>query len=318
MAKFKIGDKVRVLDAEAIKQAVEKGFETGGIYLVSSIDSYGDPRLGVGDDELTLFESELRYIEKVADKPTKNQRISTLEAQVSELVAEVEALKQARKDVTPVINLPVQSDVDVVKIADQLAEMIVGETIKPAPTPNELRKAVIAEARAFVAELTAYINPEAGGYKQEHPKYGMIDRSVYTWIARSFFEVKPDKREVTVVLKPKKLDDVITKAIAKCAPGDVFNADIGKAIALGRALGLDVSKFEQAVQPTEPTVGMKIEVVFVGGRVMGVDVPDKVEKDGDRFLLSRKGEGLTGGGSYTTYRPEDGARIIDDTEAQYE
>lgn len=48
---------------------------------------------------------------------------------------------------------------------------------------------------------------------------------------------------------------------SKCHPNDCFNEYIGKAIALGRALGLDVSEFEQAVQPDEVVVGMEVEVL---------------------------------------------------------
>lgn len=44
-------------------------------------------------------------------------------------------------------------------------------------------------------------------------------------------------------------------AHARCHPNDVFNEDIGKAIAVGRLRKLNVSEFENAVQPTDVVVG---------------------------------------------------------------
>ena len=300
MTKFKVGDKVRVLNAEAIKGADNHGLKTGGIYPVTSIDTHGDPRV----NELTLFRSELRYIEKVADKTTKNQRISALEQTVAELKAEVEALKQAQGKTTVVSNLTVSSDADVGKIGEQLAELIAGEKVtprkKPALTPNELRKAIIAEARAFVAE---------------HSPFVKIDRTPLTrrvGDVRVIFEVNEKKRTVVALAKLAHVSDKYGsyKGVAKCAPTDVFNADIGKAFALGRALGLDVSKFEQAVQPTEVVAGMSVTNVpnddyeVFGSYVVGY-VDDGNAYDDD----TSDGEG---------WIPVELLRILDDTEAQYE
>src|SRR5690606_20841595 len=83
-----------------------------------------------------------------------------------------------------------------------------------------------------------------------------------SWICDVRFEVNENKRSVTALLywKPNhyKKGELKAKGIAKCDPSDVFNEHIGKAIALGRALGLDVSEFEQAVQPNEVVVGMHV------------------------------------------------------------
>ncbi|MCA0117385.1 hypothetical protein LCD32_00040, partial [Bacillus sp. RSS_NA_20] len=46
------------------------------------------------------------------------------------------------------------------------------------------------------------------------------------------------------------------RGISKCAPNDCFNAHIGKAIALRRALGLEVpSEYLNVPQPTDVRVG---------------------------------------------------------------
>jgi len=247
MANFKVGDKVRILDASNIKNAVRDGFKTGEIYRVKEVYKDGRPVVEHETDFLAFHDYELQYIEKVSDKPTKNQRISaleqaqaSLESQVSALKAEVEALKSQ-------INAPTQSE----QIAKALSAALtkVNES-KPKLTPNQLasanslRKAIIAEAKAFVAKYTT-------------PNSRYDDTSVVVRNTRCTYDfyVNEKKRVVTVLFRSVTRRSVIVKAIAKCAPDDVFNVDIGKAIALGRALGLDVSKFEQAVNPTEPVVG---------------------------------------------------------------
>ncbi|WP_024427693.1 hypothetical protein [Bacillus safensis] len=55
--------------------------------------------------------------------------------------------------------------------------------------------------------------------------------------------------------------------IAKCAPDDCFNVHIGKAIALRRALGLEVpSEYLNVPQPTEVRVGDVVEYTTYRGR----------------------------------------------------
>ena len=68
------------------------------------------------------------------------------------------------------------------------------------------------------------------------------------------FGIDADKRTVFAW----KIDGEAYTGLATCSPNDVFNEDLGRAIAFGRAEGLDVSEFEQAVQPTF-AVGQQIK-----------------------------------------------------------
>lgn len=113
---------------------------------------------------------------------------------------------------------------------------MIDETIEPL-TPNQQRFFTIENAKRFVAE------------RQVALLFGYVD-----------FIINSEKRTVVALIKPSGLKQVVERGIAKCAPGDVFNEHIGKAIALGRALGLDVSEFEQAVQPDEVVMGMNLEI----------------------------------------------------------
>ena len=72
------------------------------------------------------------------------------------------------------------------------------------------------------------------------------------------FVTNKEKSTVVALLKGIGTEKVYARGIAKCLESDVFNEDIGKAIALGRALKLDVSYFENAVNPTEYENGQVI------------------------------------------------------------
>ncbi|MGE1096878.1 hypothetical protein ACQJZ4_07825 [Bacillus altitudinis] len=73
---------------------------------------------------------------------------------------------------------------------------------------------------------------------------------------RTEFIVNTEKRTVVALRKSYRLGYVNERGIAKCAPDDCFNAHIGKAIALRRALGLEVpAEYLNAPQPTEVRVG---------------------------------------------------------------
>lgn len=82
------------------------------------------------------------------------------------------------------------------------------------------------------------------------------DFSRRTMVFRLEFYVNKNKRAVTCLLRRKASGIVHRKGIAKCAPDDCFNVHVGKAIALRRALGLDVpSEYYNAPQPTDANEG---------------------------------------------------------------
>lgn len=80
----------------------------------------------------------------------------------------------------------------------------------------------------------------------------------YSQFYRAKYVVNREKRTVVALLQRGFINDndIIGKGIARCAPDDVFNIHIGKAIALRRALGLRVpDEYVNAPQSTEPRVG---------------------------------------------------------------
>lgn len=248
MTKFKAGDKVRIIDVDKIGGA-DAYFKSGDTTHVISVAPGGYPYLYCNDgdyvDGLFITDREFNYLELAEAKSSKSERISLLESQVAELQARVEELEKVK---TTVHNVTINYEQPKPKytLADLLAKM---------PSPNQQRKAVIERAKAFVAETLTEIDAQYGWETTKIPLYKTFGRM------RVEFVVNNDKRTVVALARYGNLPHdphVITKAIAKCAPDDVFNADIGKAIALGRALGLDVSEFENAVKPTEVVVGHKV------------------------------------------------------------
>ena len=341
---FKVGDKVRILNAERIFAAVANGFKTGGIYEVASIDTHGDPRIAIGDTTLCFYKDELKYIEKVAEqvakfkvgdkvkvvdetsgwagvskgdegvidrintdgsyeakiptfsenftwsgeekcfelistKPTKNQRITTLEQTVADLQAEVEALKAAQGKYVLGVDFAKES---------------------PKLSANEQRKAIIAEAKAFVEKYTPIVR---------------IDKTPLSSACgdvKITLNVNAEKRTVACIAHYAHVtSSPVKRAIAKCAPDDVFNVDIGKAIALGRALGLDVSKFEQAVKPSI-AIGQTFRVTHKGA------ITGKVAKvTGMRPYFDGQFGKAFNHTNDSGWLGEEQVDIINDTEAQY-
>ncbi|OJT65464.1 hypothetical protein BFP49_09465 [Bacillus licheniformis] len=103
---------------------------------------------------------------------------------------------------------------------------------------QERRDEIVEQAKADVSDL---INRDIG---HDHE-----------------FIVNTEKRTVVVLRKLRGCTNIVRRGIAKAAPDDCFNVHIGEAIALHRALGLEVpDEYLNAPQPTEVRVG---DVVLV-------------------------------------------------------
>ncbi|MEC0756479.1 hypothetical protein P8884_22665 [Bacillus haynesii] len=121
-------------------------------------------------------------------------------------------------------------------------------------TAQERRDEIVEQAKADVERLTArgLDGSQAGGFRGSYTY-----RSTYYVVK---FNVNRNKRAVTAIVRAsdytgKNLSDAEI-GIAKAAPDDCFNEHIGKAIALHRALGLEVpDEYLNAPQPTEVREG---------------------------------------------------------------
>ncbi|MEC0167893.1 hypothetical protein [Paenibacillus graminis] len=135
-------------------------------------------------------------------------------------------------------------------------------TIADASKPLT-RAQVIAKATADVAELLRIGHDDNAQLKEDVHFRGR-------WFEVTF-AVNREKRAVTALVYelngfssdyPRKPGGPHAKFTAKCSPADVFHAEIGKAIALRKALGLTVpSEYTDAPQPEKAQPGAVIRKV---------------------------------------------------------
>lgn len=130
-------------------------------------------------------------------------------------------------------------------------------SVEPIPAPltaNQQRAELIQRAREFVEEHQRDLPGEWNCRDYGNPT---CRRKYY----ETEFSIKENKVTAVIYAVNYHRERLNSKprhvGRAKCMPGDVFNADIGKAIALAKALEIDIpQEFLDAVQPDEIVVGM--------------------------------------------------------------
>lgn len=152
----------------------------------------------------------------------------------------------------------------------------------PVKSPNQQRAELIQRAREFVEEHGDDFNFVVSEEEE---------RFVYA---------------CKLVFGGKEVIVVSGKAV--CHPYEVFNEYIGKAIAIARALEIDVpQEFLQAVQPTEVVVGMKIGMICSLGYPYAREI---------KSVVDETVEYTSGGFDYINIFRNNG-KITDDTNAIY-
>lgn len=187
---------------------------------------------------------------------------------------------------------------------DKCAEVIVEES---ASEPPLTRAKVIEMARERVAELLRIGRDDDARLEGSAKFRG-------AWFEIDFV-VNRDKRAVTALVyelnglfgaytrKRRKPDAV---GIAKCAPDDVFNADLGKAIAAERALGLTLTAaFVGAPKPEKAEPGVVIRKID-GAHIGKTRVVESTIRNGKEYVFTN---------GYTSETRN--CAIIDDTDADY-
>jgi len=172
---------------------------------------------------------------------------------------------------------------------------------------SKTRDEIVAQAKRDVAELLS----EEGGKYARYSVCGNVSVE---------FVVNREKRTVVALLRRAYVapNEVIARGIAKAAPGDVFNVHIGRAIALRRALELEV--------PTEYTNAPQPEGVRVGDVVCHRDFPNEITvvteiyKNGDvavvPYIDEEEGEEVVGFGRNVVAVIDDSDRYNDGVPAK--
>ncbi|MFS0643862.1 hypothetical protein [Siminovitchia sp. 179-K 8D1 HS] len=125
---------------------------------------------------------------------------------------------------------------------------------------QEQRDRIIEQAKA---DITGLIPSEDEFYG----KYYCLKLEHGVKVCEAEFVINKDKRTVVAIMRGWVSNEIYARGIAKCAPDDCFNVHIGKAIALRRALGLEVpAEYLNAPQPTEVRVGDVIRNEYLNYR----------------------------------------------------
>lgn len=168
-------------------------------------------------------------------------------------------------------------------------------------SPQEIRDEIVERAKTDVAELLDENYPDLLVWFTKKDRYCISDKVD--------FVINHEKRTVVAIIRQIGNNAVLYRGIAKCAPGDVFNSHIGRAIALRRALGLEVpTEYMNAPQPTEVRIG---DVITETDGCLKPGVVTAIRPSGyasaDKGLTIK----LADGGTWWTYIAW--ARITDDS-----
>ena len=302
MTKFNVGnvgDKVRILDGQALLGNSTNRVTTGNEYEIISFhekDEISTEHIKVASDHsgtFTICDWEYKYIELVKSKPTKNQRITALENEVAELKLIVHELRDRPQLTTIVNNIHEPSTTNTVEDIIEFEGKQYSKVNREARggdvvifRNNNTRFFTNGEPYKVAVNGCPVDNEKEAVLPLYHDGFGRTPETVDVYELIETKPLTPNQQRAAIIEKAKKFVDenkskyrsewnIVGQTVqiliydsngmlmmfrqAKCNPSDVFNEHIGKAIALGRALNLDVSEFEQVVQPTEKVLGMIVE-----------------------------------------------------------
>lgn len=170
----------------------------------------------------------------------------------------------------------------------------------PIPAnPNAGREAAIEAAKKFIEDQFDNDN---------HVKVDVFSCDVQ-------FIVDKVKRTVVAIARGYESKRVRGRGIAKTAPTDTFNATIGKAIALGRAMDVEIPSIILASpSPVEPKTGDIIE--YSHGRT--IRVGERVERHDGRYGKAFQCVSIDTGRRRGWLGTDQMVRIVDDSEHEAE
>ncbi|WP_156341130.1 hypothetical protein [Cytobacillus solani] len=267
-------------------------YKTGDIGVVQSSASNVIAIIN-GKPDVLIFDYEY---EVIVENKTEASEVYTIEARYEKAVEQArEAIEELRLASLAKGYEDARRDLTAVTPVGHLA----------VRTPQEIRdvltrERIIEQAKRDVAKLEGLmISPKVGDEG---------NNAFRNWRTVVNFVVNREKRTVVALVYSRDLQVLLERGIAKCAPTDCFNAHIGRAISLRRALGLEVpSEYLNVPQPTEVRVGDVIERTGLFECSRGLRTITKIEtrKNGDKFYRTAEGPGGTD--------EENVVRIIDDT-----
>ncbi|MCD9024345.1 hypothetical protein [Cohnella silvisoli] len=297
--KARMGERVRIVGWGAENHVYKYEYKNGDVATVMETGVSGYARIpsknAVGF--ASLSESEYTVLEPVEATAPLVQPTLDLAKQVAGLTDAVAKLtlqlRVAREDIV-LIEEGVSADIR--KLEREVTEL--KRTISPVndavDKPAALtRDQIVERAKADVAELARTHRDVYGKHPHFWPKVDGV-RTDWSSMQRVEFIVNREKRTVVALIHflPQCGGEIYARGFAKCAPDDCFNVHVGKAIALRRALGLEVPDiYGKAPQPTEARVGDIVKSTGGGSfTVVKSRVPDS-----DKLCVSYVNSGIFSG-----------------------
>lgn len=215
-------------------------FKVGEVVTVTRVSDCGHIN-GLKEYSFGVSVGHYSVLEPVETAEPAKSDTSVLIAQITATFADTFAKVSARLT-------QIERDIDAIK-----AKEIAG---KDAPIPGSAaviltRDEVIERAKADVAELTRIVSG-TGWVDAGIPEFERCGPLLFKFV------VNRAKRTVVALGELKYFQDgeIEARGKSRCAPGDVFNSHIGRAISLRRALGLEVpEEYTNAPQPESVRVG---------------------------------------------------------------
>ncbi|MMZ45496.1 hypothetical protein D1872_70940 [compost metagenome] len=287
--KATVGERVIIVSSEKTK-SVGCAFRHK-VGEAGDVDSRLPDRAGVNGWH--ILDGDYRVLEPVTTTPllseqsAQDQAAATISALALRLDALTERIDTLEAKVDAAYTTQPTTAVDpeaVLKAVRKFSEGLKRSVSDAFKTPQQRRDDIVERAKADVADLLSHNYPDAavaGVWLSERDWITVTDECEFT--------VNHKKRTVVALIRELETGkkNVILRGIAKCAPGDVFNAHVGRAISLRRALGLDVpAEYLNVPQPTEVRVGDVVKGTFgfgagASGYVDEIDYRD----DGQRGVL---------------------------------
>ncbi|AYK07755.1 hypothetical protein D8Z77_16035 [Brevibacillus laterosporus] len=231
----KVGERILIVAAEITGSQ----YDNGSVLTVEIVRrSYGGVR--VKEHDLLIYHREYVVItpinEPTTNNITVNLTVNVASSSPSEILKAIVDSVQA--ELAKFVGEPNDEET-----RDKMTETLT----------NKSRDGIVEQAKEDVVELrsdTSKVrNPHLRGRGDIYIRNGLG--------LTADFIVNREKRTVVCLLRGGVTPErIYGRGIAKCSPDDCFNVHIGKAIALRRALGLDVpSEYLNAPLPTEVRVG---------------------------------------------------------------
>lgn len=133
----------------------------------------------------------------------------------------------------------------------------------PIKSAQQIRDEIVERAKADVSDLRKFSGTNLRGTAFHFWPQTELPTQYYPLHAVEYV-INREKRTVAALIRSQSYG-VLARGIAKCAPGETFNAALGRAIALHRALGLTVpAEYLDAPGPTEVRVGDVVRLPHTG------------------------------------------------------